>query len=462
MGYDMADLRIIGGCVADTKGLSRKDIYIDDGIIKMLCSPGEGFPAKETIDATGMYVLPGIIDAHLHPVYADRIDTLSVAAAFGGITTLIPFIGAIKAWGEGGSIYDAVENFISEAERDSILDFSVHCTICHDDMNNINEVIPKLIKKGVISFKAFMCYSKRRMQLSDKEIMQVMELLKDSGGHFAVHAESGAMLDYLENAYIAMNQTSPEKYFLSHPNISEAEAVFRVLSLAKIINCPLYLPHLSATESLEVIRLFRKWDLPNVYTETCVHYLTLTEEATQGLGSLAKVGPPLRKQRDCNSLWEAVINGEIDVVATDTAGHLKEKKEPFFEDIFKSPSGLPGIGTLLTVMYQEGVNRGRITMGRLVEVLCENPAKIFGLYPRKGVLQPGSDADVVIFDPFKSHTIKAEDQKTKADYCMWEGLECMGKPITTIQRGKVLIDKGKVKATKGQGLYLAAGKVAYK
>ncbi|MCP4687821.1 MAG: amidohydrolase family protein, partial [Desulfobacterales bacterium] len=184
-----------------------------------------------------------------------------------------------------------------------------------------------------------------------------------------------------------------------HPNISEAEAVFRVLSLAQVTGCSMYLPHLSARESIEVVQLFKKWDRQTIFAETCPHYLTLTDEELRRRGSLAKMSPPLRKQKDVDALWRAVGDGWIDVIASDAAGHMTASNEPLFDDIFSTPHGIPGLDAMFTVTHDEGVNTGKITLPHLVKMTCENPAKIFGVYPQKGTLQKGADADLVIFDP---------------------------------------------------------------
>ena len=449
-----ADIAVKGGVLVSSKEMKRADVFIKDGLVDSLEPAESTRSASRVINASGKFVLPGIIDAHLHPVYADRIDTLSRSAACGGITTLIPFIGAVKAWGKTGTLYDAVKDFIEEGQKTSVLDFGIHCTVVADDMATAATVIPKVVELGVISFKAFMAFAKRVMKLQDEDIIKVMEIIAENKALFAVHAENGTVLDYLEDKYIEQGNLGPEFYYPSHPNIAEAEAVFRIATLAKIMKCPLYLPHLSARESLEVVRLFRNWGEPKLFTETCVHYLTLTDDEMKKRGSLAKVGPPLREKEDVEAMWSAVEEGLIDVIASDAAGYTVKGKEPVRENVFKAPSGLPGVETMFTVVYDEGVNKGRTTLPLLVKLTCENPAKIFGLYPRKGVLEEGSDADLVIFDPSVSHVIRADNQHLKADYCMYEGRECLGAPVLVMQRGKVIVENGEFKAEPGQGEYL--------
>ncbi len=450
-----ADIAVKGGVLVNSQGMQLADLFLKDGRIDSVEPTGSSRSANRVIDATHKYVLPGIIDAHLHPVYADRIDTLSRAAIHGGVTTLIPFIGGVKAWGAGGSLLDAIQDFIKEGEASSSVDFSLHCSIIHDDMSNIDEVIPKVIALGINSFKAFMAYSKRGMMLSDTELLKIMEIIAREGGLLAIHAESGTILDYLEMKFETQGKKGPEFYEPAHPSISEAEALFRILSLAAVTGCPMYLPHLTCWEGLDVVRLFKSWGTPDpIFTETCPHYLTLTDEEMTRRGSLAKVAPPLRRPKDVAELWRAINEGLIDVIGSDAAGYYRKKKEPFWDEVFNAPSGLPGQQTMFTVPYDEGVNKGITTLPKLIELTCENPAKIFGLYPRKGVIEPGSDGDLVVFAPFRPHTITAENQHTHVDYTMYDGRQCLGGPIMVIQRGQILLEDGRLLARPGQGQFL--------
>ena len=449
------DMVIKGGVLVNGKEMRKADVYIKDGLVDSIEQEKGETVGRQVVDAAGKFVLPGIIDAHCHPVYADRIDTLSQSAAHGGITTLIPYIGAVKAWGKTGGLLDAVKDFIEEGQKTSAVDFGIHCTLVHDDIETVASVIPKLVDLGVISFKGFMAFSKRGMKLEDNELMKVMETIAGSGALLGVHAENGTIIDYLEDKFAGQGNLGPEFYHPSHPNLVEAEAVFRILTLAQIMKCPLYLPHLSARESLEVVRLFKKWGGLKLRTETCTHYLTLTDAEMKKRGSLAKVGPPLRETKDIEEMWRAVSDGTIDVIGSDAAGLLMKSKEPIRENIFKAASGFPGVETMFTVAYDEGINKGRLTLPQLVKLTCENPAKIFGLYPKKGILQKGSDADVVIFDPALSYTVKAESQHLKCDYTMYDGRKCLGSPVLVLQRGKVLVENGELKAEAGLGKYLA-------
>ena len=455
MKHQKVDILIKNGVVVSGSGMKKQDVLINDGRIHDIVMAAGDEKADKEIDADGRYILPGIIDAHFHPVYADRIDTLSKAAATGGITTLIPYVGAVKAWGQGSDLVESVKTFIEEGETTSILDFGVHCTFTQNDMAGVHHSIPELIEMGIVSFKGFTAYKKRGMKLEDEELLTIMVLLAANKGLFATHSENGPMLDYLEDAAIARGDVKPEHFPPTHPGISEAEAVFRVLSLAQITGCPMYLPHLSAHESLQVVKLFKEWNRQIVYTETCPHYLTLTDDELNNKGSLAKMSPPLRKQQDVDAMWRAVQDGLIDVIASDAAGHAMVSNEPLFEDIFAAPHGIPGLDTLFNLTYETGVNSGRITLPQLVKMTCENPAKIFGLYPQKGVLEKGADADVVIYDPAITHTIPDKNPHTNVDYSLYAGRQCLGASTMVMQRGQVVMENGEIKAEPGQGQFLA-------
>ena len=456
MTQDPCDVEIRGGVLVNSRELRLADVFIRNGVVDSIELPESGKTARQVIDAKGKFVLPGIVEAHLHPVYADRLDTLSKAAVYGGITTLIPYIGAVKAWGVEGNLWDAVNYFIDEGARDSVIDFGLHCSLVIGDMAELENLVPKICARGVRSFKGFMAYKKRGMYLSDRDLLRILSVLRDNGGLFCAHAENGDLCDFLEEGFAAAGKTGPEYYGPSRPGITEAEAAFRILSFAKVLDCPMYIVHVSTKEAMDVIAMFREWNRAPIYAETCTHYLTLTNEDTLRLGTLAKVSPPLRGKDDVDALWQAIIAGRIDVIGSDTAGHMLKSKEPRFGNVFNAASGLPGQETMFTVTYDEGFNRRGVSLCRLVELMAEKPARIFGLYPRKGVLQAGSDADVLIFDPTREHIINATNQHTKTDYSMYENRRVLGAPELVMQRGEVLLENGELKATKGRARFLEA------
>jgi len=451
---------IKGGILVSGREMKSADVFLSDGRIEAVEPGGSRRTADTVIDATGKFVLPGIIDAHIHPVYADRMDTLSKAAAAEGITTVIAYVGAVKAWGQSGDLMGAIQDFIEEGENTSIIDFGVHCTLLQNDINQAAAVIPQLVEKGVISYKAFMAYAKRGMKLEDDELLHLMDVISANGALLAAHAENGAIIDYLENQFIAAGREAPEHYVATHPSLSEAEAIFRLLTLASVTQCPIYIPHVSALESLDVVRWFKKRGDTEIFTETCPHYLTLVEDELKSRGSLAKMSPPLRSARDVEKLWQALQDGLIDVIASDTAGHTRSANEPLQDNIFNAPYGIPGIDTLFKIVYNEGVNRGRITLPRLVEILSEQPARIFGLYPRKGAIAEGSDADIVLLDPAAPYSVPEQNPFLKVDYSMFAGRSGLGVPTLVMQRGRVLMQQGKLKAGAGQGEYLSRSRQA--
>jgi dihydropyrimidinase len=448
------DVMVKGGVVVNGQAMQRADIAIANGVITAMGEVDSTHTAAHIIDARGQYVLPGVIDPHCHPVYVDKMETFSVSAAFGGVTTVIAFVGSFAAWGGDGDLLASIQRFIAEGERTSLIDFAVHAALVRQDMENTAQMIPQAIALGVNSFKVFMAYSRRGMKLEDREILRCMTLLKTHGGQFMVHAENGAIIDHLIETFEAQGKRTPEYFLPSQPNLVEAEAVFRAATMGAIVGMPVYFVHISARESLDVIRWFRQRGAPRLYVETCPHYLTLTDACLTECGSLAKVGPPLRQPEDCEAMWQAVHDGTIDVIGSDAAGHRRQGKEPIWSDIFRAPYGLPGVETLLPVVYDEGISHGRTNLCRLVQLTSENPARIFGLYPRKGVLAPGSDADLVLFDPMAAHRIEAEKLHLSADYTLYEGRHCLGRPMLTMQRGRVLMENGELKGRPGSGKYL--------
>lgn len=451
----MSTTLITNGIVVDAGTMRPLDILISGERVESLLPRGSEVRADRVIDASGRYVLPGIIDAHNHPVYADRIDRLSRAALSGGVTTVIPYIGAVAAWGKQGGLVQAIDDFIREGETGSCIDFGLHCTLTANVMEEADEAIPELVARGVISFKAFTSYRKRGMKLEDDQILHLMELVAREKALLAFHAENDAILEYLEAKAVAEGREHPRDYPATHPNISEAEAIFRVLSLASVAGCNIYLPHVTCKESLEAIRLFRKWGtVPTLFAETCPHYLTLDDSQLALRGNLAKMSPPLRKEADREALWEAIRNGEIQVITSDAAGHATAANEPLFAETFRAPHGAPGVDTLFCVTWNEGIAKGRVAIPDLVRLLCENPAKCFGLYPRKGTLLPGSDADVVIVDPGDDWIIPDRNEHMAVDYSLFAGMGCLGRHRTVLLRGAVAYEDGKILDDARRGVFL--------
>lgn len=437
------DLLLTGGTVVTGEGMRRADVGVRGEVIAAVDAdlPREG--AKEVVDVTGKYVFPGIIDVHTHPVYLDDIYHTSVTAAFGGTTTTIHYAYARP----GMRVLDTIKEFRDDGLENSLTDFGLHAGLF--DMSNQIEELPEAFKLGVTSFKMFMAYAKLKWMTDDYWLMAALDVIGQEGGLSIVHAENGLATDYLEDKYNRMKLSGLEVLIRSCPDVLEAEAVNRVIAMAKVADCALYIPHISATKALAPIWRAREEEQV-VYAETCPHYLTLTEEMLWKWGARAKGGPPLRTPEDNEGLWRGIQDRTIDTVASD---HLPKQKE-VDDDFFEAPYGSPQAETLLTVTYDAGVNTGRISVPRLVQLLSETPAKIFGYYPQKGTIAPRSDADLVIFDPTARFTIRHADQHTQGKYTLYEGRECLGRPVLVMQRGRVLIEDGQLVGTPGQARHL--------
>ena len=438
------DFLIRGGTVVTGSGTQKADIAIRGEKIVAVRKGLSQEEANQVIDASGKYVLPGVIDVHTHPVYEDDLGGLSFTAAHGGTTTLLHFAYAKP----GMKLIDTIKQYQEEGLRKSYLDFGIHGAL-FDAASQIEE-IPRAFDLGVTSFKMFMTYAKLKWMTDDYHLTAAMDVISRNGGLAMVHAENGLVTDYLEDRSLNKGEDQKKVFLKTRPDLLEAEAIFRALTIATITRCPLYVVHLSTAKGVIPIHLAKTEGQP-VYAETCPQYLTMTDLKLQKLGPLAKIGPPLRTEKDRLALWSAIQKGIIDVVASDHAPKAKKIEDPFFE----APYGSPQAETMLTVTYAEGVGKRRMRPSRMVQLFSENPAKIFGLYPKKGALQKGSDADLVLFDPKQVHTIRHENQHSGAPYTLYEGRKCMGKPLLTMQRGRVVVENGEVKGKPGEGRFLA-------
>jgi len=437
------DILFQKGLVVAGSGICKADVGIKGEKIAAVAPGLRQEDSNRTIDASGKYVMPGVIDVHVHPVYEDDMGGLSLTAAYGGVTTLIHFAYAKP----GMKLIDTIKQYQEEGSKKSYLDFGIHGTL-FDPASQIKE-IPKAFELGVSSFKMFMAYAKLKWMTDDYHLAAAMDLIAECGGMAMVHAENGLVTDYLEDRSLKRGEDQKKVFLRTRPDRLEAEAIFRAISIAAITRCPLYIVHLSTARGVVPLQQARA-EGQTIYVETCPQYLTMTDVKLQKLGPLAKIGPPLRTEKDRLALWKAIQQGTIDTVASDHAPKAKKMDDPFFE----SPYGSPQSETMLTVTYDEGVNRGKIKPNKLVQLFSENPAKIFGLYPKKGTIQKGADADLILFDPKQVHTIRHQTQHSGAPYTLYEGRRCKGKPILVMQRGKILIEDGEVKGRPGKGNFL--------
>ena len=439
------DLLLVGGTVVTGEGIRRADVGVRGETIVAVEPnlPREAVPENGVIDVSGRYVFPGVIDAHVHPVYLDSVEDCSRIAAYGGTTTLIHYAYART----GDSLLQKVEEMLEDGLAHSRLDFGLHGGM-FEAPKQLQDV-PKVFEMGIRTFKFFMPYIKQGWTTDDYHLIKGMDILADLGGMAMVHAENGGAIDYLEDKYLTGPDASAKYFNLTRPAAMEEEAIFRAIRMAEVMECPLYIAHNTTVRAIKHIRKAQEAGMP-VYAETCPQYLTLTQDIIEERGALAKIGPPIRTAEDRAGLWDALAQGIIQVVATDHAPKQKDVDGDFLEQ----PFGSPQIETLLPLTYDGGVNRGRISVVRLVQVLCENPARIFGLYPKKGTIAVGSDADLVVFDPTREFTIRTDNQHTNAGYTLYEGRSVLGWPEMSFQRGRRVLWQGEIVAESGRGRFV--------
>jgi dihydropyrimidinase len=447
MSQHRFDTAVVGGLVADSSSVQRLEIGISGGAIAAREATIDASDAERVIDATGCYVLPGAIDPHFHPQYGDNLETGSVAAAYGGITTLLAFVYAYP----GLELGQAVDEFLAADGSRSVLDYAIHLGVVNPA--ETVEQIPDSAARGVRSFKFFLAYRKRGMMIDDDQFMRAMELVAQTGSITMVHAENGLAIDYLENKLLAAGKTGVEFFEPSRPKPLEYEAVFRAIHLAEVAECPLYLVHQTTAEGADLVAQARARGR-FVIGETCPQYLLWTNDDLVRYGPVGVLAPPYRTVEDQDRLWQALAAGEISTIGSDHAPHDKRA----LDNVFSVPVGTAQVETMLPLMFDRGVNAGRLTIQRLVAAMCENPARAFGLFPRKGSLQPGSDADLVIIDPKLATDIRAEGLHSSMRYpSIYEGWQTLGRPVHTLQRGRDVLVDGTVVAEQGDGLYLEAG-----
>ncbi len=449
------DTLVEGGLVVAGGAVSHVTVAISDGKIAALLAPGMLPPEAaqaQRVDATDKIVMPGVVDAHVHianfNVQVDSFPSISAAAAFAGVTTVIPYIqGKV-----GMPVREFLTHFRDEGEAESLVDFGMHCRLQAPE-RGVTTQFDDAFDLGVTSFKMFMAYRKFGIMWDDYSLYEALEYIGQRGGMFCCHAENGDMIDYLEDKYQAEGRYTPENYLAVRPPEAEIEATFRALNVAKLAKCPLYLVHMSTGRG---IALAHEAQLAGqeVWIESCPHYLTLTAEEMKRQGGKTKIAPPLRNQAELDAVWQAVSDRTVQVIGSDHAPYPLENKslpaERFSEIFF----GAPGTETMLPIMYSEGVAKGRIDLPRLVELLCEAPARIFGLAPRKGSITVGADADLVLFDPNAQWKIQAKDMHSQTGYTPYEGWAIQGKPAATIVRGQFVMRDGQLMQSPGYGTYL--------
>lgn len=452
----MFDLIIKNGITVLPSGIMEADILINDEKVIGVSIPRSDFnTAKRVINARAKYVLPGAVDPHTHfenpsrdiiTAHDFRIGTM--AAAFGGTTTIIDF--AIQKHGE--SLLKSIEERRRTADGKVVVDYSLHSGIT-DLSSEVLAEIPKIINYGIPAFKVFMTYRKERWQIEDGEFFEILKQVAKNEGLVCVHAENGDIIEHNIERLLKKGKTSPFYHAVSRPNFVEEEAINRAIIFSRENKAALYIVHLSTEEGKKAIFKAREDGYP-IYTETCPHYLIFTEEKLRKSDGMYYImSPPLRKQKDTTALWKGLEEKTISVISSDDAAYLPRYKIRGRDNFTEIANGVPGVETRLPLVFSEGVNKGRISLERMVELLCANPAKIFGLYPKKGVIAPGSDADIVILDPKKK--LFLNNLHTCIDeYPIYKNIEITGIPEVVILRGKVIMEENTFLGDAGQGKFV--------
>jgi len=452
------DTVIRNGTVVTATDTSLADVGING---EKVAAIGAQLPTENTTrihDATGMLVIPGGIDVHTHldmpfggTTSADDFQTGTIAAAFGGTTTLIDFAIQYK----GQTLRQAFDGWMAKAEGKAATDYAFHCIIT--DLGDAQlEEMGQLVREGVSSFKLFMAYPGVFM-LDDATIFRAMSQAAKYGGLICMHAENGGAIDVIVRRALAEGKRAPKYHALTRPTTAEAEATSRAIALAEMAGAPVYIVHLSCNEALEKVREARDRGLP-AYAETCPQYLFLSIENfdVPGFeGAKYVFTPPLREKWHQEKLWQGLAKDTLQVVSTDHCPFCyKEQKELGKDDFTKIPNGGPGIEHRMSLVYSGGVHGKRFSANRFVQLVSTAPAKLFGLYPRKGTIAVGSDADLVLFDPNEEQVISAKTHHMRVDYSMFEGIRIKGVAKTVLSRGRVVIEGGKFVGRPGAGQFV--------
>ncbi len=446
---------ICGGKIVFPDGMITADLLVsDEKIAAMGKALATSFSADRTVDATGKFILPGLIDSHVHMPWksdsfssGDDFSSGTRAAIWGGVTTIIDF--AIPERGEPLSV--AVDKRRKEAIESCYTDFAFHAVI-NRFTSTLAEEIAAVIKAGIPSFKLYMLYP--GLALSDGEIYQIMRWVKQAGGLVGIHAENGAIVDTLTALLVARGKTGPAYHYASRPQLVEAEAINRMLFLNRIVGGRMFFVHVSSQDSIALIAQ-AKHQGQQVYAETCPHYLLLTAEKCAGSeGYLFLVSPSLKNAADVESLWTGCEDGTVDFVSTDHCPFSRTQKAEHKDDFPKIPNGLPGVETRLPLMVTEGYEKRHLSLERIVQLTSYNAARILGLYPQKGTLQVGSDADLVVLNTEKEHVLSYRTLHMNVDWSPYEGHTVRGFPDLVMRRGEILIDRGVWVADESRGMFI--------
>jgi dihydropyrimidinase len=449
---------ITGGAIVTAKRTYPSSILIEDGKIKDIAESIPSETADQIFDATGMLVLPGGIDVHTHmdmpfggTTSSDDFETGTKAAAFGGTTTIVDF--AIQP--KGTRMRDALDTWWKKAEGKAVIDYGFHMIVT--DLGDCGlEDMDDMVTEGIASFKLFMAYPNVLM-VDDATIFKAMSQTAKNGALVCMHAENGGAIDVIVQRTLAEGKRAPIYHALTRPVTAEAEAVNRAIALAEMAGAPVYIVHLSSEDALNKVREARDRGLP-AFAETCPQYLLLSIEELERPnfeGAKYVFTPPLREKHHLPKLWDGLKHDHLQVVSTDHCPFCFEDQKALGKDDFtKIPNGGPGVENRLQLIHHHGVNAGKISINRFVELVSTTPAKLFGMYPRKGEIAVGSDADLVIWNPQAQHTISAATHHMRVDYSMFEGFQVKGNVNTVFSRGEAIIENNSFQGRAGRGQFI--------
>jgi dihydropyrimidinase len=450
------------GTVVNATGQQKADVLIEGKTITQVAPniPPEG---HTIVDATGLYVMPGGVDAHTHmdmpfggTVSADDFLTGTRAAAIGGTTTIVDF--AIQA--RGTRMRDALDTWRAKAEGKACIDYGLHMIVTDlgsDAGKQGLADMDDMVREGVASFKLFMAYPNVLM-VDDATIFKALQQTAKNGALICMHAENGSVIDTIVQQTLAQGKTAPIYHALTRPTIAEAEAVNRCIAMSEIAGAPVYIVHLSSEDALNQVREARDRGLP-AFAETCPQYLLLSIEDQMPGKSFEEAKyvftPPLREKKNQPKLWDGLVHDHLQVVSTDHCPFcFADQKQLGKDDFSKIPNGGPGVENRMQLLFHHGVNAGKITLERFVEITSAAPARIFGMYPKKGIIAPEADADLVLWNPTADHLISAATHNMRCDYSMFEGWKVKGNAQKVFSRGELVVDNGKYIAATGRGNYI--------
>ncbi|HVM57014.1 MAG TPA: dihydropyrimidinase [Gaiellaceae bacterium] len=451
-------LLIEGGRIITAADDYVADVYIEDETIAQIGTSLD-VDADRVIDASGKYLLPGCIDPHTHfdmpfggTITADDFQSGQTSCAFGGTTCHIDF--AIQS--RGRPFTEGIDEWHAKANGKAVIDYGFHIIVTDLEEGGTLEELATLPDLGVTSYKMLMAY-KGVFLIDDQTLFRVMELAKETGALAMIHGENGEVIDLLVKRAVEEGNLAPPWHARTRPAELEGEATNRAIQIAHVAGCPLYVVHVTCEESVEPIARARAKGWP-VWGETCTQYFFIDDtylDRPNFEGAKAVFSPPVRDKRNQPVLWDAVRTDKLSAISTDHCSFRMADQKTLGRDNFALiPNGAPGVEDRLLMIHHFGVNDGRITLNRMVELLSTNAAKLFGLYPRKGTIAPGSDADIVVFDPEKEHTISAKTHHSAADYNLYEGTTVVGAPEIVLLRGHVLVEDGELAASPGIGQFV--------